>query len=492
MKRVLAILLAIMMVSMFTACSRPAPEPEPEEAADETVVTNQTAGIVEDLDDGELTIYTSAKESLTFDIENAEIKTVDEIQTGDEATVEYTGEVEDGDTSDCEVSRVINAAGQRETLNGKVIDIDVSRDMIFVNSNDKEYKFSFREVHSQGATILKDDEVAIEYAGVISGTNASHAYVKNIKVTKKAEAKVEIKAVSEKVWTKDKVKVRAESSSDSEKVATLKKGKKLQRTGILSNGWSRVTYKDKDRYIKTKYLTTEKPKTKDDGKIASTAAGTAADTASKESTSKDKAKSGTEDTKPADDAAEEKPAADDDQTAKEEQPAEDEPSGEDQPAADEPAADEPSGDDEPAAEEPAEKETVKVKGVVTAYNEKDQILTVKTQKDGKDVELLFQVKDAKTKLKLAESVDMNVIVEYVKDDDDSKEAKHEAVEITADEVQAEAAEPAEAETDEAADTKSAETGSAFSGGSSMILIIAVIAIIAGAGVALSRKRRKDE
>ena len=68
-----------------------------------------------------------------------------------------------------------------------------------------------------------------------------------------------VKAVNEKVWAKTNVNVRAGASKDAEKVATVKKGKKLVRTGVTENGWSRVEYDGKDCFVATEYLTTKDP-----------------------------------------------------------------------------------------------------------------------------------------------------------------------------------------------------------------------------------------
>lgn len=71
---------------------------------------------------------------------------------------------------------------------------------------------------------------------------------------------VSIKAVSETVWAVSDVNVRADSNVDSQKVGMIKKGDKIKRTGILSNGWSRIDYNGKDMYVSSKYLTEKNPK----------------------------------------------------------------------------------------------------------------------------------------------------------------------------------------------------------------------------------------
>ena len=55
------------------------------------------------------------------------------------------------------------------------------------------------------------------------------------------------------------VNVRASYATSSSIIGSLSAGDSVTRTGIGSNGWSKVTYKGQTAYINTSYLTTEKP-----------------------------------------------------------------------------------------------------------------------------------------------------------------------------------------------------------------------------------------
>ena len=174
MKKITALLLAVMMVFAFAACGssgEPEPEPQPEpETTTEAVNTNhQVSGLVEDLQNAQLTIFTEANQELTFNIENAQIETEDGIKAGDTATVEYTGKVSNGDTSGCEVTRVVDVAAAVTIIEGKVKSID-NDNSVTISSNGKDYSFKTKNTGS----VKKGDTVKIKYAGVINGLDTSH------------------------------------------------------------------------------------------------------------------------------------------------------------------------------------------------------------------------------------------------------------------------------------------------------------------------------
>lgn len=73
--------------------------------------------------------------------------------------------------------------------------------------------------------------------------------------------------VNEAVFTNDRVNLRKSYSTSSAKITTLDKNTKLTRTGISSNGWSRVNYNGQTGYIYSQYLTKdETPNEKPDEK----------------------------------------------------------------------------------------------------------------------------------------------------------------------------------------------------------------------------------
>lgn len=65
--------------------------------------------------------------------------------------------------------------------------------------------------------------------------------------------------VNEKVFTTERVNVRASYSTSSSILGKANKGTALTRTGVGNNGWSRVVYGGNTAYIKSEYLTTTDP-----------------------------------------------------------------------------------------------------------------------------------------------------------------------------------------------------------------------------------------
>ena len=273
MKKLTALLLALMMVFAFAACGE-SEEPEPETTT-EAAATHEVSGLVEDLADANLSIYTEADQHLTFNIENASIESEDGIKNGDTAIVEYEGEISNGDTSECEVLKVTDVAAVETTIEGKVESVG-SDNTVTISSNGKQFTFKT----DKASSVKTGSTVKIKYAGVLEGEDTSHAYVRSMEVAEKTEATeatkgaVSIKAVDETVWATANVNIRADSSTDAKKVGTLKKGKKITRTGVLNNGWSRVKYDNKDCYIASSYLTLKDPAAKKETKATKTEAKT--------------------------------------------------------------------------------------------------------------------------------------------------------------------------------------------------------------------------
>ena len=105
MKRLIAAMLAVMMIFMFTACkkSEPAQKEEPTKEVTETAedpeakpeakkeakteekaeTTSKSTGIVEAISNEKLTIYSDAKQSITFNVKDVKIDNADKIQSGD-------------------------------------------------------------------------------------------------------------------------------------------------------------------------------------------------------------------------------------------------------------------------------------------------------------------------------------------------------------------------------------------------------------------------
>jgi len=68
-----------------------------------------------------------------------------------------------------------------------------------------------------------------------------------------------ITEANETVWATTAVNIRSGSSTSSSVVGGLSKNASITRTGVCSNGWSRVSYNGKTAYIHSDYLTKTKP-----------------------------------------------------------------------------------------------------------------------------------------------------------------------------------------------------------------------------------------
>lgn len=78
------------------------------------------------------------------------------------------------------------------------------------------------------------------------------------KETKEPE-ELTFKNTNDKMYAKKEINVRKSYSASSAKIGSLKAGESITRTGIGSNGWSKVTYNGTTGYIQTNLLTTEEP-----------------------------------------------------------------------------------------------------------------------------------------------------------------------------------------------------------------------------------------
>lgn len=65
--------------------------------------------------------------------------------------------------------------------------------------------------------------------------------------------------VNQTVYATTQVNIRSSYSTSSSRIGSLQKGQSVTRTGIGSNGWSRVSYNGQTGYIDSSYLTTTKP-----------------------------------------------------------------------------------------------------------------------------------------------------------------------------------------------------------------------------------------
>lgn len=74
----------------------------------------------------------------------------------------------------------------------------------------------------------------------------------------------ENESTSETVYAVDNINIRKEAREDSEKVGSALIGESFKRTGTTEDGWSAIEYGGSKAYVKSEYLSTEKPEVPQD------------------------------------------------------------------------------------------------------------------------------------------------------------------------------------------------------------------------------------
>ncbi len=216
-----------------------------------------------------------AKQKYDFDLSSAEIRSKN-MRSGDEIMVNYDGEIDGTDTSNATVTSVEDygeSQQEEQTVVGTLVRI--TENTITIKQNDgEELVFCANNCeHKFKNGIREGNWVAVTYIGEIQGTDTKNVTV--LKITdddenkiKEEKKKVKIKDVDETVYATAGVHIRESYSTDSKVIGSLAKGDSIKRTGTCDNGWSRVSYKDKDAYIYGDYLSKKAPKK--DAKAAKT------------------------------------------------------------------------------------------------------------------------------------------------------------------------------------------------------------------------------
>ncbi len=475
MKKVLVLVMSLVMIVAFASCKKQAAEPEEEAPAR----SHQISGVVDVLSDGEISVFTDSNESVTFNIENIEVETDIDVEPGDIAEVKYTGDIVNGDTSECEVEAVNISEGEKVEFEGKVTAVEEKKITL---QGDKELTFDITGVKADGE-IAKGDTASVKYAGVIVDTDTAHAYVKSMKLVKKAEVEPNLKSVNEKVWTTDEARIRAEYNTDSDIIATVKKGTELNRTGILDNGWSRISYKGHDRFVITEKLTAKAPAAKkEEQKKEEKKDSEKKEEEKKES--KDKSEDEKKQEEQKQDDKQDQDKSDNDQQDQDQDNSDNDKQDQDQPDDDQQDQDQPDDDqqdqdqpdndkqdqdqsdddqqdqdqdkqDQDKQEDPADPVTLTEKGVVKSIDPETLELT-----NGKK----FDITKAKLDMVADEAIDKEVNVEYT---EGTTEATHVYF---------------------VSDDKAAEGLDSASSSAPLIVIVIALAVAAGSGYMLTRKK----
>ena len=258
MKKYIVAIICIMLMLMLCACG---------EGAGASDSMHEITGSVVSIGDDEISIDCEGHETLTFKTKDAEFHLMgDAVTVDDLATVTYRGDIDGDDASGCKVLTVSDQSAEEKIIEGSIDSVNFKEGEITVLSGNTKLTFSVGTAerhYAQG--VSEGTAVIIKYTGVIDGEDTSKTHVhyivdKDHNLTVNS-TEVDIETVEKTVWTTVPVNVRAGSSAATRKIAVLSKGTELTRTGIGSDGWSRVEYNDETYYIASQFLDTAEPVT---------------------------------------------------------------------------------------------------------------------------------------------------------------------------------------------------------------------------------------
>lgn len=108
-----------------------------------------------------------------------------------------------------------------------------------------------------------NDWSRVEYNGQTAYVLSELLTTKTTNTNASDNAEVTFKDVNDTMYAKDKCNVREGYSTETNILGGLSKDEEVTRTGVGSNGWSRIKYNGKTAYVLTRLLTSNKP-AKDD------------------------------------------------------------------------------------------------------------------------------------------------------------------------------------------------------------------------------------
>ena len=108
------------------------------------------------------------------------------------------------------------------------------------------------------------DTVTVNAKSTSSGSSGSSSSGSGSSGNNQTSSTPSFSSVNQTVYAKSSVNVRSSYSTSSSIIGSLSAGDSVTRTGVGSNGWSRVTDNGRTAYINSSYLTTEKPEEKEE------------------------------------------------------------------------------------------------------------------------------------------------------------------------------------------------------------------------------------
>ena len=143
-----------------------------------------------------------------------------------------------------------------------------NNEKIFINESNKDYIMQefqpinkYKKIETFLSFTKKNNEIKQEQLEQEELEQQKKLEEQNQEKQRLEELKnVNTQNVDEIVYATTFVNIRELPTKNSNKIGTLSYSNSIQRIGILENGWSKVIYDNKECYINSSYLTTEKPK----------------------------------------------------------------------------------------------------------------------------------------------------------------------------------------------------------------------------------------
>ncbi|MEG1384081.1 MAG: SH3 domain-containing protein [Oscillospiraceae bacterium] len=207
---------------------------------------------------------------LVFDVSAATISTTHGMLAGDDISVTYTGKIKDSDTSKATAVAVNDKTpADKEPDEHTIVGTLVNATMNTLMLKTEEYgELVFTTTNAKIDTIngfIIGNTIEITYIGEIFDGNTTGIQVVRVidydpnEANTPVDTKITITETNETVWAIQNVNVRKGWDVEFKRVGGLKCGDSIKRTGVCSNGWSRVLYNGKEAYLYSDYVTTTQP-----------------------------------------------------------------------------------------------------------------------------------------------------------------------------------------------------------------------------------------
>lgn len=203
--------LLLLIVLIFALTFKTSAEKEREEQASLDAVSASIDGTVTAITGKTITISTSDGDSITFNMQKVELDCNSGVIPGNNVTLIYVGARNGTDTSNVRLRKIITTDDNSDLLSAKL---------------------------EQAEEEAQEEE---------DTTSSSPGY-------DKPGADVDVELTKENVTALYNVNVRADADGDAQVIGALDPDTTVTRTGICSNGWSRIEYEGQTGYVWGEYL----------------------------------------------------------------------------------------------------------------------------------------------------------------------------------------------------------------------------------------------